>query len=313
MKRFKRILFLDGNPKGGSAFRRAVDLAVRNKASLKIMSVVEDLPPGIRKASLAGYPVDIKDLVARDQDERLKKLIAKTPEAKKLPIQTKLAFGTTFIEIIREVLRSNHDLVMTGSQEEKGFRQRLFGGTIMHLMRKCPCPVWVVRPRRRAKFSRIMAAVGPTDEESEKDNLSETVMTLATSLARMEESPLHVVHCWVEQYEKLLTRRVGVTTAKRIVQEARSAHKDWLDQLLNRHPSDGVERHVHLLKGDPGSRIPELARKRGVDLVIMGTLSHTGIRGFLIGNTAERVLSELSCSIMTVKPSNFVTPVTLDG
>jgi nucleotide-binding universal stress UspA family protein len=277
------------------------------------MAVIEDLPPGVRTAGPTGYPVDIKDLVTRELDERLRKLVSKTPGAGKLRIETKLASGTAFIEIIREVLGSNHDLVMTGAEEERGFRERLFGGTTMHLMRKCPCPVWVIRPRRRTKFARIMAAVGPTDEESEKENLNETIMTLATSLARMEESPLHVVHCWVEHYEKLLRRRVDATTAARMTQEARNTHKEWLDRLLEQHPPDGVERHVHLLKGEPGSRIPELARKRGVDLVIMGTLSRTGIKGFLIGNTAERVLGELHCSIMTVKPRGFVTPVTLDG
>ena len=34
--------------------------------------------------------------------------------------------------------------------------------------------------------------------------------------------------------------------------------------------------------------------------------------GFFIGNTAESVLQQVNCSVLTVKPEGFVSPVTLD-
>ncbi|MEA2079293.1 MAG: universal stress protein, UspA, partial [Pseudomonadota bacterium] len=34
--------------------------------------------------------------------------------------------------------------------------------------------------------------------------------------------------------------------------------------------------------------------------------------GFLIGNTAEEVLNQVDCSVLTLKPEGFVTPVTLE-
>jgi universal stress protein E len=50
----------------------------------------------------------------------------------------------------------------------------------------------------------------------------------------------------------------------------------------------------------------------GIDLVVMGTVARAGIAGMLIGNTAERVLRKLPCSVLTVKPDGFVSPVRLD-
>ncbi|NJO21650.1 MAG: universal stress protein [Sphingomonadales bacterium] len=41
----------------------------------------------------------------------------------------------------------------------------------------------------------------------------------------------------------------------------------------------------------------------------MGTVTRTGIAGFLIGATAEDVLRQVDCSVLTVKPDGFVTPV----
>ena len=37
----------------------------------------------------------------------------------------------------------------------------------------------------------------------------------------------------------------------------------------------------------------------------MGAMSRSGIKRLLIGNTAERILDDLSCDILIVKPVNF--------
>jgi len=44
----------------------------------------------------------------------------------------------------------------------------------------------------------------------------------------------------------------------------------------------------------------------------MGTISRAGIAGLLVGNTAERLLDQLDCSLLTVKPGDFVSPVGLE-
>jgi universal stress protein E len=41
----------------------------------------------------------------------------------------------------------------------------------------------------------------------------------------------------------------------------------------------------------------------------MGTVGRAGIAGLLIGNTAEKILHQVECSVMTVKPDGFVSPV----
>ena len=70
--------------------------------------------------------------------------------------------------------------------------------------------------------------------------------------------------------------------------------------------------HIHLVEGEPGECISALVDKEDIDLLVMGTVCRTGIAGFLIGNTAEEVLSQVDCAVLTVKPEGFVTPVTLN-
>jgi nucleotide-binding universal stress UspA family protein len=45
----------------------------------------------------------------------------------------------------------------------------------------------------------------------------------------------------------------------------------------------------------------------------MGTVARTGIAGFFMGNTAESILTQLECSVLTLKPQGFVSPVTLEA
>jgi nucleotide-binding universal stress UspA family protein len=68
---------------------------------------------------------------------------------------------------------------------------------------------------------------------------------------------------------------------------------------------------IHSLKGDPGTVIPSFVKNHQVDVIVMGTLCRTGLSGLYIGNTAEKVLGNVRCSVLTVKPEGFVSPVKL--
>jgi nucleotide-binding universal stress UspA family protein len=57
-----------------------------------------------------------------------------------------------------------------------------------------------------------------------------------------------------------------------------------------------------VLIGTPFLEIIRQVLRQKHDLVIMGTVCRTGVAGFFIGNTAENVLQQVDCSVLTVKP-----------
>jgi universal stress protein E len=75
---------------------------------------------------------------------------------------------------------------------------------------------------------------------------------------------------------------------------------------------DRLSPRLHLPKGPAKTMIPTSAARLSADLVVMGTVARTGISGFIIGNTAEAILDQLTCSVLAVKPPGFTTPVKLD-
>lgn len=59
--------------------------------------------------------------------------------------------------------------------------------------------------------------------------------------------------------------------------------------------------------------IPTIAKDLDVDLIVMGIVARTGIPGFFRGNTAESILTQFDCSVLTIKPPGFIRPVTLEA
>jgi nucleotide-binding universal stress UspA family protein len=62
----------------------------------------------------------------------------------------------------------------------------------------------------------------------------------------------------------------------------------------------------------PYLRVKTKPGKVYVDVIVMGTVCRTGVAGFFIGNTAEKILNQVECSVLTVKPEGFESPITLD-
>ncbi len=41
----------------------------------------------------------------------------------------------------------------------------------------------------------------------------------------------------------------------------------------------------------------------------MGTVARSGIPGFMVGNTAEKILNRVDCSVMALKPKKWKSPI----
>ena len=158
-----------------------------------------------------------------------------------------------------------------------------------------------------------MAAVDPAPSDEVKNALNTKIMELATSLARIEGSELHIVHAWTLYGE--LTLEASEEVSKRdltmLARETRKSHKSQLANLVEKHAPDNPNDRIHLLKGNAKILIPALAKRKRIELIVMGTVNRTGLAGFFIGNTAEKVLQQVDCSVLTVKPDGFVSPVGL--
>ncbi len=310
MKRFENILLVTyGSGNIRAALKRAVRLAKENRARLTLVDIIEKFPHAITTLPKGISHTELEAMVTTQQHELSERLIAPIRD-EGVDVNAKVLVGQPFIEIIREVVCSKHDLVIKSAPAKMKGKASLFRSTDMQLMRACPCPVWLIKPSHRKKYARILAAVDPDPIDEEKNRLNKLIMDLATSLAEMERSELHVVHTWVLYSEAILKLLIG--NVSKLERDTRKTHRQWLRALLDKYDLEKLKPHVHLLEGKAKDLVPELARKKDVELIILGTVARSGLPELLIGNTAENVLRQVDCSVLTVKPEGFITPVGLE-
>lgn len=324
MKRFKNILFVNEPATDcEEVLDKAVTLAQNNQANLTIIDVVEPLPTGFFTIPEGLTSDTLQQAIIDDRQEQLEHLVAAV--GNKMTVDSRILCGIPHIEITRDVLREGYDLVVKPAHNSGGLRSLLFGGTDLHLLRKCPAPVWLMKMTASGKLRKILAAVDIEHEEesgAQQDALSLQILELAGSLALAEFSELHIVHAWQAVGENTLRGARGGYSAEEVdyyVDEERKRHREWVSGLYQeaiRHLGDDaltyLKPQVHLPNGPAKEVIPQLVQDIDFDLVVMGTVARTGIPGFFMGNTAEMIINNINCSVLAIKPEGFVTPVTLE-
>jgi universal stress protein E len=306
MKRFRNILVIPERLDADDpAIRRAGDLAAANGARLTIVALLE----------ATETPEYLIPLQTETIDSLSRRLDAAGQPARErgLGVSTRVLIGRPFLEIIRAVMICRYDLVVKTARGRGPASPGLFGSTALHLLRKCPCPVWILDPRPDPGRRGILAAVDPDGTDAEEHAVNRKILELASSLANLEVAPLHIVHAWQVPFEDMIRRssflRVSETEASSYIQGIEVRHRERLDALVEpfRRTCPGLT--VHFVKGLPESVITDVAKRHRIEVVVMASMTRTGIPGLLIGNTAESVLGHLDRSILTVKPDAFVSPV----
>lgn len=75
------------------------------------------------------------------------------------------------------------------------------------------------------------------------------------------------------------------------------AARERLEALLQR---EGVRAEVVVVSGRPKQELLREIEQRRPDLVVVGARGHHGLAG-LLGSTADRVLHQASCDVLTVR------------
>ncbi len=320
MKHFKKILLVMERGEGQeNAFEYAVELLKEDQGQLTILDLPDDIPK--QKKRLLGklFSKELDEVMARDRGNYLESLVA--PVRQKLTIEIKTVKGEPSHEIIQTVLDDNYDLVLKKTHKHQSFKTLLLGSTDMRLLRKCPCPVCILKPGKKPKFQRILAAVDiePGSDDQTMDAFNLELMEIAAELASYESGELYFVHAWLIFGEKMLETSRSDNQRKKIkkwlkaqreeLQIRQEIFKDNLTKLLEKKGSDTLQPQVLSVEGMADEVIPRIALEKEADVIVMGTIGRRGLSGFFMGNTAENILTQINCSVLAIKPSWFVSPV----
>lgn len=314
MKRFHDILFVAGlKVNDDAALTRTIELAVSNDARVTLLGVYPVAPENA-VSTVGEVDININALLHEIWRKRLDEL-ADRLRSMSVECEVLLKSGVEFRTIVQTSIERNHDLVVKTIGEPEGPMERAFNSVERHLMRKCECPVWLIRAGTRRRLRRIVAALGSFEPAGRELNVK--LLRLGIAIARREQCELDVVHAWklVGEEHLMSYRRVNGEQLEMLRRATEANESMLLEELVSQvraeMSAEDVDIDVLLRKGDAHRVVPEFALQLDADLVLMGTTTHTE-PGLLISSTAERVIDNIRTSLMTVKPYGFRSPLRWD-
>lgn len=320
MKELNHVLYyVDSEEPDLVLLERVVASAKMHGARLTVAAVVEQ--GGRSAVPLAGKIVDplaLEGELVAARDQQLAKAL-ETIDLGDVETDITVLAGHPVRSILEEVQRKGVDFLVKVPAPSDGPRQWFFGSIDMQLMRCCPCPVAMARPRTREGAHRAVACLDYDGDDEAKRGLNDRILDSAVLAQAGEHSEILVLHAWDLYGYSLLTQGRGKLPPERLreaVEQERVARQKWFETRIADHRATLDEEQaarfdpkLELVRGDARQVIPQRVKELDADLVGLGTASRAGVSGLLIGNTAEEILGRVDCSVVVHKPDGFVCPV----
>lgn len=193
------------------------------------------------------------------------------------------------------------DLVVVGAHEQRVSAHTRLTETDWQLMRRCPCPLLLVKDPSFDGYRTIVAAIDPALAHAEPSDLDDAVLAAAAKIAGVCGSELAAVHAFVDPEALGLTPVVQVAPGEYCdAAQWPALHRAAAETMAARY---GIsERRVVVAPGDPVDVIVGAVGTLHAKLVVVGTVRRTRLAQALLGSTAEAVAASVTCDVLFVPP-----------
>jgi nucleotide-binding universal stress UspA family protein len=283
------------------ALAHAAALARWYAASLTVQYVYRvSIPPAALAPGMGPMGAEATILAQVDQPQLARNLetFVATVGVGDLPTDYTVIEGDVVQGILEEAQAKNADLIVLGTHGRSGFERLVLGSVTEKVLRKAHGAVLTVPPATQAPtapglFKRIVAAIDFSDASLRS-------LTYALSLAQEANAELTVVHVvhmphtdgeWIPGVDDMasLARQFVESSRTKLHESVPAAAREWC------HVNERVE------TGRPYREILRVARETDAGLIVLGTHGYGVIDRLFIGSTAQHVVRQAPCPVLTVR------------
>ncbi len=266
-------------------------MAQWNGARLHVIHVIEYLVISDMADALGRTVARIQADVVRHTRQAFSAWLAQTglPEQP----QVEVVVAPPIDGLLRKVQSVEADLLVRGVHGDSMLPSGA-GTLASKCMRKAPTKVMLVEARHSRAFRTVVACVDFSE-------MSREVVSQALRVAAHDQSQVHFLHVfdgpWKRLHYRAETRQASAGFKRQ--------HRTLLEQRLKEFVGDtsGVDPHFAVFDAsNHRCGIAEYARQVKADLLVLGTKGRTNLKYVLLGSTAERLLRDVPCSVLAVKP-----------
>lgn len=307
MEKYKKILaVIDPTTDDQKALKRAIELATKTNATITAFLSIYDFSYEMTTMLSSDEREAMRATLINDRAQWLNELI-RGLETENLTIDSNVIWhNRPFEPIIEQVLTNGYDIVIKGTHQHDKLKSVIFTPTDWHILRKCPCPVLLVKEHSWPINGNIVASVNVGSDEEEHQSLNRKITEEAVNLSKLILANIHLVNSFPG------------TPVNIAIEIPEFNASEYNDSMLNHHKEAMAAHaklfsidinHTHVEEGLPEDVIEKISEELDAELVILGTIGRTGLSAALIGNTAEHVIDRLNCDVLALKPDGYVSPL----
>lgn len=306
------LVVIDPTTDEQKALQRAIELASRiNKQSTNIKAQITaffsifDFSYEMTTILSSSERDSMRQMVINQKKQWIDDIILANPS--EICITSKVVWhNRPFEAIISQVIDNHFDIVIKGTHQHDKFKSVVFTPTDWHILRKCPCPVLLVKDHEWPEQGKVLAALNVGSDESEHVSLNKRITGQAKNIAQIINAEVHLVNSYPGT-----PVNIAIEIPEFDASEYNNAMKAHHEAAMLEHAKDFAisSDNTYVEEGLPETVIEQTALKIDAELVILGTIGRTGISAALIGNTAEHVIDKLNCDVLALKPEGYISPL----
>jgi len=307
----KILAVIDPTEEQQPAMHRAAWLAERLGASLELLICYYNEYLSDSRLLNARLLEEVRQDAIAAQAGVLEKL-SRTLGDRNIDVSTSVVWDhPLYAGIVRHAMQCGADMVFKDTHHHSAVSRAVFTNTDWNLIRTCPQPLWLVKPRELPAKPVFIGAIDPMNEHDKPAALDDEILQLSKGLSSKVGGSVHAFHSYDPRMALTVpTANAYIPTSlplQEIESQMHARHQRRFDELTSFYDID--EANCHLVSGLAREELPRLAEQAEASVVVMGAVARNRWKRLFIGSTAERTLEALPCDLLIIKPNWFRTPV----
>lgn len=297
---------LDGSELAERALEPALALVRQRQGHLTLLRVPvyrELMAPGT-----AGYGLLLPDQSlenCREDAECYLEQVRQKHSCPELTIDTQLVDGDIAGCIVDAATKKAVDLIAMTTHGYSGVTRWMLGSVTERVLRSAPCPVLAVRYGQPIRSILITLDGSRLAEQALVPGMemARSLGARVTLLQVNQDERLSVVETsLLEVASTGLSKHIETQdTSYYIENYLHNLAEKWQRRLTDSGSPD-IEIESVVMAGRPAQSILEMAEAQEVDLIVMATHGHTGLRRWVYGSVTEKVLRHVDCAMLIIRP-----------
>ena len=265
----KLLVATDGSEFSKSAIREAMNLAKQCSSKLIALSVVKTNPE---------FEDLVPQVIEKLEKEVIRYLESIKNRASRENVDCEIIVRLSeepYQDIIDEAAKNQVNMIIVGTHGRTGLKRLMMGSVTAKVIGHATCNVLVVPVTAKVECKNILIA-------TDGSRYSDAAAIEAIGVSKRCGSSLIVI---------------SVATSD---EEIKSA-EDNVKKVVELAEKEGIKTDGLAVKGIPYEAIVDASKRKGADLIVVGSHGRTGLERLFMGSVTERVIGHSESAVLVVR------------